>query len=66
MQHPMDTKEVLTKATSQIFQLEEEVLALSQRLQLVEHYLNQQSTLQETLTSIISEISTSTTTEEKP
>ncbi len=62
----MATKEVPTKDTYQIFLLEEEVLLLNQRLQLVEHYLNQESMLRETLTSIISEISGSTTTEEKP
>ncbi len=62
----MATKEVPTKDTYQIFLLEEEVLLLNQRLQLVEHYLNQESMLREMLTSIISEISGSTTTEEKP
>ena len=53
MPHP---EQALTKVISQICSLEVEVLLLQNRVELLEHYLNQQSTLQDTLGNIMEEL----------
>ncbi len=57
---PGPTKEAPIRDIYQIYQLEKQIHSCNLRVTSLEHFLNQQSILQETLTSIISEISTDT------